>query len=76
MITVREFTTQERVDFNERKLEEFLHEYYTTNLTVNKILEKIGLSINNKTSQYIRRELRAMGINTHVRGCLRCNNGM
>ena len=69
---VREFSTQERSDYEEQKLREFLHEYYLTNLPVNKILRKIGLSERNRTSNYIRKELKDMGINTHLRGCKRC----
>ena len=61
MITVRTCKSQEVTDYREKKYNEFLNLYLTTNIPVRDIFKKIGVNNTNQTAQHIRKSLRRDG---------------
>ena len=68
MIKVREFTSKEVCDWQDRKYNEFLDYYNNTTHTVKQILQDdLRINQNCSTSRYIRKRLRHEGLNTNKR---------
>lgn len=52
-IKVKDFTTEETMNYREKKYQEFLELYFNTELKVSDIFEKIGVNRHNQTGHYI-----------------------
>ena len=68
MITVREYTSKEVTDWQNRQYKTFLKYYHETNHPIKDILhEDMGLNRNCSTTRYIRKRLREDGLNGNKR---------
>lgn len=52
-ITVKDFTTEETMNYREKKYQKFLELYFNTELKVSDIFEEIGVNRHNQTGHYI-----------------------
>ena len=67
MITIREFTTDERNEYEEEKYQEFLEYYLNTEMGVGEIMRKMDINNRNNLARVIREKLRKNGYNSDVR---------
>ena len=66
-ITVKDFTTEETMNYREKKYQKFLELYFNTELTVNDIFEEIGVNRHNQTGHYIISCLKKDGLESSKR---------
>lgn len=60
-IKVKDFTTEETMNYREKKYQEFRKLYFNTELKVSDIFEKIGVNRHNQTGHYIKSCLKKEG---------------
>ena len=66
-ITIKEFSTEERKEYEEIKYKEFMRYYLFTEMPVKDILEKMDINNRNYLAKYIRTRLKREGYNTSER---------
>jgi len=66
-ITIIEYNTEERLNYREKKYQQFLKYYLETDLRINEIFSVIGVNNRNSTARYIRRQLKKDGYNSYKR---------
>ena len=69
-IKVTEFTTEETMNYREKKYQEFRELYFNTELTINDIFKKMGVNRHNQTGHYIMSCLKKEGFENDKRGGL------
>lgn len=67
-VIIKSYDSNQVLEYKERKYQQFLHYYKTTDLRVEEIFNLIGFTnIRNRTVQYIRNRLREDGYNSFKR---------
>lgn len=66
-ITIREFSTAERKEYEEIKYKEFMRYYLFTEMPVKDIFKEMGINNQNYLAKYIRARLKKEGYNTNER---------
>lgn len=66
-ITIREYTTAERKEYEEEQYRKFLEYYLKTNLTVTEIMEVMDINNRNYLAKYIRKRIKDDGYNSNQR---------
>lgn len=69
-IKVKDFTTEETMNYRENKYQEFKKLYFTTELKINDIFKRINVNRHNQTGQYILFCLKKEGFENDKRGGL------
>lgn len=66
-ITIREFNTDERNDYEEEQYKKFMELYKKTNKTVGEIMIEMNINNRNYIAKYIRSRLKKEGYNSSER---------
>ena len=66
-IKVKDFTTEETMDYREKKYQKFLELYFNTELKIEDIFKRINVNRHNQTGQYIMSCLKKEGLDSSKR---------